>query len=361
MLRRTAATPLFSYPEDPMKALVLTAPNQFELQERPIPAVGPDDVLLKVAACGICGSDVHGMDGSTGRRLTPLVMGHEASGTIAELGPNVDPCWSKGDRVVFESVVYCGHCWFCRRGQTNLCDHRRTPGVACEEFRCDGAFADYVAVPHYILHRVPDGVSFAHAAMVEPLAVALHAVNQTHIRVDDTAVVMGAGMIGLLVVQMLRAAGCGRIIAVDLDSKRLELACKLGADDGLRSDRDDVRAEVRRRTSGRGADVAFEVVGITPTIQLAIGSLRKGGQLTVVGNLAPKVELPLQQTISQELRINMAWISSGEYPACLDLMARRMVDVAPFISATAPLADGPQWFQRLQAGKEGLMKVILEP
>lgn len=344
-----------------MKALVLTAPNCFELQDRPVPTVAPDEVLIKVATCGICGSDVHGMDGSTGRRQTPIVMGHEAAGTIAELGSDVDRCWAKGDRVIFESVIYCGRCWFCRRGQRNLCDHRRTPGVACDEFRCDGAFAEYVAVPQHILHRVPTDVSFVHAAMVEPLSVALHAVNRTQLCLDDTALVVGAGMIGLLVVQVLRAAGCGRIIALDIDQKRLDLACKLGADDGLRSDQLDVRTEVLRRTSDRGADAAFEVVGITPTTQTAVACLRKGGQLTIVGNLAPKVELPLQDAISRELTINMAWISCGEYPACLDLMARGMVNVAPLISATAPLADGPTWFKRLQAGKEGLMKVILQP
>jgi L-iditol 2-dehydrogenase len=222
-----------------MQALVLTHYNRFELQDVPTPEIGPEEVLVRVAACGICGSDVHGMDGSTGRRRPPIIMGHEAAGAIAAVGRRVQD-WAEGDRVTFDSTIYCGACWFCRRGDINLCDNRRVLGVSCEEYRRDGAFAEYVAVPQHILYRLPDAVTFHQAAMVEPLSIALHAVARTRVTLDDTAVVLGAGMIGLMVTQALRAAGCGRIIAVDLDSSRLELACKLGADEGLRPDVDDL-------------------------------------------------------------------------------------------------------------------------
>lgn len=343
-----------------MKALVLTAPNRFEMQQRPIPEIGPEEVLLKVAACGICGSDVHGMDGSTGRRQPPIIMGHEAAGVIARRGSNVRG-WAEGDRVTFDSVISCGTCWFCRRGQINLCDHRRVLGVSCDECRCEGALADYVVVPQHILYRIPDALSFEHAAMVEPVAIAVHAVNCSRVGLNDTAVVVGAGVIGLLAVQALRAAGCGRIIAVDLDQRKLDLACKLGADEGLRSDRVDVPAEVMRRTGNRGADVSLEVVGIGPTVEIAMNCLRKGGQLTLVGILAAKVDFAIQAAVARELTVSGSYCSQGEYPACLDLMTRGAIDVSPLISAVAPLTDGAEWFRRLQAGKEGLMKVILEP
>jgi L-iditol 2-dehydrogenase len=343
-----------------MKALALVAYNRFELQERPTPDIGPDDVLLKVAACGICGSDVHGMDGSSGRRRPPIIMGHEAAGAIARLGSNVTD-WKEGDRVTFDSTINCGKCWFCRRGQINLCDHREIFGVSCEECRREGALAEYVVVPRHILYRLPDSLSFRHAAMVEPVAVAVHAVNRSHVQLGDTAVVLGAGVIGLLLVQALRAAGCGRIMAVDLDPTKLEFACKLGADDALRPDQNDVAAEVMRRTDGRGADLALEAVGIAPTVQTGVKCLRKGGRLTLVGLLADKVEMPMQTIVTRELTIDSSYISCGEYPACLDLMARRAIDVEPLISGVAPLADGPKWFERLHAGNEGLMKVILEP
>lgn len=342
-----------------MKALVLTEYKHFEYQDVPEPEMGPEDVLIAVKACGICGSDVHGMDGSTGRRRPPLVMGHEAAGVIARVGSAVRG-WAEGDRVTFDSTIYCGHCRFCRAGRINLCDNRRVLGVACEDYRQNGAFAQYVAVPERILYRLPDGLSFERAAMVEALSIAFHAVRRTPIVLDDTAVVVGAGMIGLLVIQALRLAGCGRILAVDLDPKRLELACRLGADEGLPAS-DDVVQEVLQRTHGRGADVALEVVGLTPTVQTAIAVVRKGGQLTLVGNLSPKVELPLQAVVTRELTLHGSCASEGEYPACLNMLARGAVNVDAITSAVAPLAEGASWFQRLYQGSEGLMKVILRP
>ena len=343
-----------------MKALVLSAYKQLAIEDVPVPHPADDDLLVRVKACGICGSDVHGFDGSTGRRIPPIVMGHEAAGIVEAVGNRVTE-FRVGDRVTFDSTVYCGECFFCRRGQINLCDRRQIFGVSSDECRRQGAFAEYVAVPQHILYRLPDSLSFRHAAMVEPVAVAVHAVNRTRICLGGTAVVVGAGVIGLLLVQSLRAAGCGQIIAVDLDQKKLDLACTLGADEALRSDRVDVAAEVMRRTGGRGADVSLEAVGIAPTVQTAVACLRKGGQVTLVGLLAAKVELPMQTIITRELTINSSYISCGEYPACLDLMARSAINVEPLMSAVAPLADGAAWFARLHAGNEGLIKVILEP
>jgi len=343
-----------------MKALVLEKYNHFVYTDVPEPRMGPQDVLVRVKACGICGSDVHGMDGSTGRRIPAVIMGHEAAGVIAAVGSDVS-CWQPGERVTFDSTIYCGACYFCRRGLVNLCDNRRVLGVSCDEYRQDGAFAEYVAVPQHILYRLPQGLSFAHAAMTEALSIAFHAVGRTSITLNDTAVVVGTGMIGLLVVQTLRLGGCGRIIAVDLDPARLELARELGADVGLRSDQADVVAEVLALTGGRGADVAFEVVGLTPTLELATRCLRKGGALTLVGNLAPRTEFLLQSAVTRQLTLYGSCASCGEYPACLDMMARGTINVEALISAVAPLAEGAAWFQRLYEGEPGLMKVILEP
>jgi L-iditol 2-dehydrogenase len=287
-------------------------------------------------------------------------MGHEASGVITEVGADVTD-WAPGDRVSFDSTIYCGECYFCCRGLINLCDNRRVLGVSCDEYRQNGAFAEYVVVPQRILYRLPEGLSFVRAAMVEPVSIAFHAVELTKISLNDTAVVAGSGMIGLLVVQALRLAGCGKIIAVDLDQGRLDLACELGADMGLKPDTVDVIAEVGRHTEGRGADVAFEVVGITPTVELAARCLRKGGSLTLVGNLSPEVELPLQVVVTRQLTLNGSCASNGEYPACFDMINRGSIDVDALISAVAPLSDGASWFQRLYRGEPGLLKVILEP
>ncbi len=278
-----------------MKALVLAEYNHLRVEGAPRPEPGDTGVLVAVKACGICGSDVHGMDGSTGRRQPPVIMGHEAAGVIAEVGRRVQG-WTPGDRVTFDSTIYCGQCSFCRKGLVNLCDRRRVLGVSCDEYRQDGAFAEFVAVPAHILYRLPDEVSFIQASMVEPVSVAVHAVGRTPVTLDDTAVVVGAGMIGLLIIQALRAAGCGRIAAVDLDPKRLELARKLGASSAIKADEADVQEEILRWTAGRGADRAFEAVGGAETLTAAIQSVRKGGSATLVGNASPSAPFPLQRS-----------------------------------------------------------------
>jgi L-iditol 2-dehydrogenase len=341
-----------------MKALTLTEYKHLVFGDAPDPQVADDEVLVRVRACGICGSDVHGMDGSTGRRRPPIIMGHEAAGVIAEVGKQVEG-WKKGDRVTFDSTISCGSCWFCQRGLVNLCDHRRVLGVSCEDYRQDGAFAEYVALPHRILYRLPDSVSFEQAAMVEPVSVAVHAVERTPVSLGDTAVVMGTGMIGLLVVQALRVAGCGRIIAVDIEPQKLELALTLGADVSLKADACDVVKEVRSLTQGRGADVALEVIGLSPTINTAVASLRKGGWLTLVGNFQPSVEIPLQAVVTRQLTLAGSCACCGEYPTCLDLLGRRAIHTEALVSATPPLAEGAAWFNRLYDREPGLLKVIL--
>lgn len=343
-----------------MKALVLENYHQLVYRDVPEPQVGAQEVLVQVKACGICGSDVHGLDGSTGRRLPPLIMGHEAAGVVAAVGSQVQG-WRVGERVTFDSTIYCGECFYCRRGQVNLCTQRRVLGVSCGDYRQDGALAEYVAVPARILYRLPEEVSFPQAAMVEPLAIALHAVSLPPVSLNDTAVVAGAGMIGLLVVQALRLAGCGTIVAIDLDEQRLALAAKLGADLGLNPNEVDAPGEVLALTGGLGADLAFEVVGVTATLQTAIACLRKGGALGLVGNLAAEVAMPLQTVVTRQLTLYGSCASSGEYPAALAMLARGAVRVEPLISAAAPLSEGAAWFERLYRREPGLMKVILQP
>jgi L-iditol 2-dehydrogenase len=344
-----------------VKALVLTAPSQLEFTDFPKPIPADDEVLLRIHACGICGSDIHGWDGSTGRRRPPLIMGHEAAGEIVAVGPRVER-WRLGDRVTFDSTISCGACPYCARGEVNLCDHRRVVGVAPVEYRQHGAFAEFLAVPARILYALPNGLTYQQAAMVEPVSIAIHAVQRVRLAPNATAVVVGAGMIGLFVIQALRWAGASRIIAVDLADNRLALARELGATDTLRSDLMEVPAEVARLTGGNGADVALEVVGVSATLNLAIASVRRGGSVVLVGNLAAKTDFPLQAVVTRELTLHGTCGSAGEYPLCLDLIARGVIRVEPMISAVAPLVDGAAWFEKLSA-KDGakFMKVILAP
>lgn len=343
-----------------MKALLLSEYKKLDLTDMPIPVIGPEDVLIKVKACGICGSDIHGYDGSTGRRIPPLVMGHEASGEIAELGKGVKG-WAVGDRVTFDSTVSCGNCYFCHRGEINLCENRQVLGVSCNEFRRHGAFAEYVSVPQNILYSLPETFPFHYAAMIEAVSIAVHAVNLTPMPLGSSALVVGSGMIGLLVVQTLRLAGCGLIIAVDLEDSKLDLAKSLGADVGLNPKNTDVVKAVQDLTGGRGADVAIEVVGAGKTIDTAIHAVKKGGSVTLVGNITPKVEIPLQVVVSRQIRLQGSAASSGEFPQCIDLLARGAIKVDPIITALAPLEQGADWFKRLYANEPGLMKVVLQP
>ncbi|GAB3705519.1 galactitol-1-phosphate 5-dehydrogenase [Spirosoma flavus] len=343
-----------------MKALVLTEYNQFDLQDLPRPAIRSNEVLVRVKAVGICGSDVHGMDGSSGRRIPPIVMGHEASGIIAEVGSDVKN-WSTGDCVTFDSTVYSLDDWYSRRGQYNLSDGREVVGVSTPDFKRQGAFAEYVSVPHHILYAVPDNVSFTQAALVEPVAVALHALSLTPIQVNDSAVVVGAGMIGLFVIQALKLAGCGIIIAIDLDEDRLALAQKLGATHQINAGSGDVASQVQALTQGRGADVAFEVVGAGPTVKTAIDCVRKGATVTLVGNLAPTVEMPLQSVVTRQIRLQGSCAINGEYEAALALISSGRINVEAILSAEVPLEEGADWFKRLYSKEKGLIKVVLKP
>ena len=343
-----------------MKALVLKEYSHIELADVPEPEIGAEDVLVRVHACGICGSDIHGYDGSSGRRIPPLVMGHEAAGVIERVGEAVSS-FKTGDRVTFDSTVSCGRCHFCRRGQINLCDNRRVLGVSCGDYRQNGAFAEFVAVPQNIVYKLPDALSFESAALIEAVSIAVHAANITRVSLGDTALVVGSGMIGLLAIQAIRLRGAGRVIASDVEDSRLEVAKQLGADITLNARQVDVPAEVARLTGGRGADAVLEAVGHQQTVSDAIAAVRKGGAVTLVGNLSPKIEFPLQSIVTREITVQGSCASQGEYPECIRLLETGAIRVEPLITAKATLAEGPEWFARLYAGVPGAMKVLICP
>ena len=343
-----------------MKSLLLSEYNHLEVTDMPVPAVGPDEVLVRVEACGICGSDVHGYDGSSGRRIPPIVMGHEAAGTVESVGSNVRR-FAAGDRVTFDSTVYCGACPFCLSGDMNLCDNRQVIGVSCGDYRRHGAFAEFVVVPQRILYQLPASITFAEAAMLEAVSVALHAVRVSEAKGGETALVIGAGMIGLLTLQAAGAAGCARVFVSDVDATRLSLATQVGADTTLHASGAELLAEIRKLTEGRGVDLVYEAVGRNETVSSAIDCARKGGTVTLVGNIAPEVTLPLQKVVTRQITLQGSCASSGEYPEAIELIASGKIQVKPLITTVASLEEGPRWFERLHAREPNLMKVILSP
>jgi L-iditol 2-dehydrogenase len=212
-----------------MKALVLEEYGKFVYRDVPDPVLRDEnDILVRVRAAAICGSDVHGMDGSTGRRRPPIIMGHEASGEIAAVGRHVSR-FRTGDRITFDSTEYCGECFYCRRGDVNLCDNRNVLGVSCAEYSRPGTFAEQVVVPERIAYAMPAGLDFVDASLAEPAAVAAHAAAITPIALGDSIIVVGTGLIGLLLIQILRASAPGILIALDTDPSRRDAAMQFGA------------------------------------------------------------------------------------------------------------------------------------
>ncbi|MDZ7606452.1 MAG: galactitol-1-phosphate 5-dehydrogenase [Cyclobacteriaceae bacterium] len=343
-----------------MKALVLESYKNLVYKDFPDPEFKSNEMLVRVKACGICGSDIHGYDGSTGRRNPPLIMGHEASGIVHEVGSDVKG-FAPGDRITFDSTEFPLNDWFTLRGQYNLSENRKVLGVSPKEYRRHGAFAEFVVVPEHIAHKLPEKVSFEQAAMVEPVAVAAHAINLTPIKIRDTVMVVGTGMIGLFLIQVLRLSNAGVIIAVDIDEEKLKMARKFGADYTFNSANENLTDYVKALTHGRGVDVSFEAVGISPSVKTAIDNVRKGGTVTLVGNLSANIELPLQSVVTREIRLQGSCGIAGEYPQVLEMMEKGLIQVDELLSAKAPLSEGADWFRRLYEKERGLYKVILNP
>ncbi len=343
-----------------MKALVLEAYKTLVYKDVPDPSPGPDEVKVRIRSAGICGSDVHGYDGSSGRRVPPVIMGHEAAGVIEETGRDVKN-WEKGDRVTFDSTIYNPDDWFARQGRYNLSDNRRVLGVSHNEYKQDGAFAEYITLPAHILYRIPEGVSFDEASLTEPISVALHAVNLSQSTPDDKAVVVGSGIIGLMIIQVLRARGYEHIVAVDIDPYKLQIAGQLGASATINPVIDDLEDIVEKQTGFKRMDVVFEAVGIQKSIDHAFDSIRKGGTVVLVGNVTANVQMPLQKIVTQELRVLGSCAICGEYPEALELLKNNMIDTGVLITQTSHLSDGSRWFEKLYNKEDGLLKVILNP
>lgn len=331
------------------------APWQMPLREVPSPRPAPGEVLVRVRAAGVCGSDVHGFTGSTGRRSPGVVMGHEFCGTVEALGERVER-HRVGDRVVVQPIVSDGTCPQCRAGRPNLCLHRRGIG-----WSVNGGYAEFVSVPERNALPLPAEVSWHEGALVEPLAVALHAANLTPLEVGDTVAVLGAGPVGLLTVLALRLRGAGRVIVSDLSPHRLDLARRLGADEVIHAGGTDPVEEVRRLTVGHGADAVLEVVGITATVRQSVQMCRNGGHVTWVGNSAPTVEVPMQEVVTREITVRGAYAFVDEFARAVELLRSKRVDVTPLIERVAGLEDGPELIHDLARGSLDAVKVVLEP
>ena len=278
-----------------MKALVYEGAWQMPLREIETPEPGPGDVIVTVQAVGVCGSDVHGFMGVTGRRKPPIVMGHEFTGLVSDVGAAVNRS-KTGDRVVVQPLIPCGTCDLCRAGRWNICRYRSGVGM-----NVNGAYADMVRVPEQLLYALPAELSWEHGAMTEPLAVALHAVNMTPIQLLESLVIVGAGTIGLLTLLAAQLRGVSPIIVTDLNPHRLEMARRLGADVVVNAAEEDPVAVVQAHTDGKGAHAVIEAVGVSVAVKQALAVVRDGGHVTWIGNSQPEVTVHMQQVVTREL------------------------------------------------------------
>jgi len=343
-----------------MRAVVLTAPRQMHLEERPVPTIADDEVLVRVEAVGVCGSDVHyWRDGRIGDRVVtqPLVLGHEFAGRVAEVGSAVRG-WRPGDRVAVDPTVPCGRCHFCRQGLVHVCPQVNFSGTP----PTDGGYAEFFAAGPANLHRLPGEVSFAEGAMVEPLAVAVHAVGLARIQPGESAVVLGAGCIGLTVLQVARDRGAQVVLLSEPLPARRALAGKLGAEEVIDPQVSDPVERARELTDGLGPDVVFECAGALETPQHALDICRARGRVVWVG-IPPGDTVPLNihEARRKELSILMARRFLATYPQAIEMVGSGRVDVASLVTHRFGLAETEAAFVLVDTYGDGVVKALIEP
>ncbi|MGE5593931.1 MAG: zinc-dependent alcohol dehydrogenase [Betaproteobacteria bacterium] len=334
-----------------MRCQVLYGPRDLRLENRPEPTLGDRDVLIKVRTAGLCGSDFHRYMGH--RQIPgPLVLGHEFSGDVSGVGKSVTR-FKPGDRATVQPNFGCGECSMCRSGRENLCKERLGLSV-----NIDGCFADYVAVPEGYAWHVPQGLSYEQAAIAEPLAVAVRAVKRARVAAGDTVVILGAGPVGLLALQVAKASGAS-VVAVDVIAWKLELARNLGADASISGNGDDILTALEEATGEKGARVVIETAGVPSTVELALRLVSPGGRVILVGLAQTTAQVIPAQLVSNEVEVLGSYIyTHDEFGAALRLAERRIVNVDAIVSHRLPFDRLAEAFSILERG-EGC-KVLIE-
>jgi threonine dehydrogenase-like Zn-dependent dehydrogenase len=339
-----------------MKALMYQGPKKLEVVDIPRPLPQEGELLLKIKACGICGSDVHGYLGITGRRLEPMIMGHEFSAEIVDLGENTKLGFKKGDRVAIQPCMSCWQCDKCKEGFNNVCEHRNFMGV----LDYNGAMAEYMCVPEKQAYRLPDDMSYNEGALIEALAVAYSAVKKAGNLEGKNVVIIGGGAIGQLVLMCAKVQKPKRIILSDLSEFRLSTAKKLGADVTINPSVVEFTKEVINAFDGEKADVALEAVGVGPTVSQALASLKSQGTCVWIGNSAKTIEVNMQQIVTGELRILGSYLyTHEEFGEAIDLIHNNKLDLSTLISKEVSLDEAPQMFEDLTTQTEKYLKCII--
>lgn len=338
-----------------MKGIVYTAPEELRLQEVPEPEPGRGEVLLKIRACGICGSDVHGYLGMTGRRIAPMIMGHEFCGEVVACGEEVKEL-QVGGRVAVYPVDYCGYCSMCRQGDVHLCLNKRAFGV----LDVDGAFAEYICVPQKCCFPIADDIEDAVASLMEPLAVAWRGISHYNSFEGKTVLLVGTGTIGLLAMACVRMKKAHKIIVSDLNDSRLEVAKRMGADVVINPSRENFEDCIKKETNGTGVDVSIEAVGIEATVAQALNALKLSGQAIWIGNNSPMINMNMQQVVTRELEIQGSFLYGlEEFKQVVSFINEKKIDVNALISKEISMEEVPLYFEKLAHSPGDLIKVVM--
>ena len=354
-------------PEVPptMQALVVLEPNRFEMQEVPTPAPGPNEVLARVRAVSICGTDVHLVRGDYPGFWPlsfPFIPGHEWAGEIAALGPGAELFgWKVGDRVAGTSHDACGVCQKCVEGHYNLCENYGRAGLHKQYgHSVQGADATYVVHGVKCIFPLPDAISFDEGAVIDPASIALHVANRGNIAPGDNVAIMGAGAIGLLSGDGARIRGAARVIVIERNPGRLAKAAAMGFETIDPSAGDPV-AMVREMTGGLGVDVVLECAGVPATVQLALGMLRRGGRCAAVGIPTQGVEIAMQRLVLDELELVGCRASAGEMRRVMPLVEQGRMRVREVMTHRFALADYAQALATFNDPASGAIKIIVAP
>ena len=338
-----------------MKGIVYEGPNKLSYQDVPDVFPKQGEVKLRVKACGICGSDVHGYLGLTGRRLEPMMMGHEFAGEVVDLGMGVTGR-KIGDKVAVYPVDFCGECEMCKKGDVHLCLHKRAYGV----LDVDGAFAEYICVPEKCCFTVKDNIPYAIGSVMEPLAVSYRGVGHAGDLSGKNVLMVGTGTIGLLALACVKMKNPSKIFVSDLSDSRLEVARSMGADVLINPGKQNFKEVILATTDGKGVDVAIEAVGATPTVQQAMSALAFGGTAVWIGNNKPMVEINMQEIVTRELTVHGSFLYGyEEFKTVVGLLNEGKLNVAPLISKEITLAQASDYFYKLAHNPGDLIKVVV--
>ena len=342
-----------------MKALVFKGPRSMQYEDVPTPEPGPGEVRIHPKAVSICGSDTSGYKGGNAMRTPGLIMGHEFSGVIEKLGPGVKGL-TVGQRVAVHHNIFCEKCRDCKEGRDNVCVNRAIIGTTMPVYGpYNGAMADYVIAPAKKIIPLPDHVSFNAAAMGEPVSIGLRATNHVKELKGQTALVYGAGPIGLLNMQCIRARGAARIIAVDTVDTRLDFAKECGATAVINSKNEDALKIVNEMTDSGGVDVVFDCVGVKETVNAGTRLVRCGGTVVWVGLSENSFEFDYKYAVCKEITFISAYMYTNELEEGLDLIAEGKLDVEKIITGVYPMSEGPKHFELIARGESKDIKIIL--